>query len=219
MRRLPTLSFLALALAGALAGCGGGGKQRSSHAPAALAAHSTPTPASGSQEVPHYPGVPRYPGDSDGDNDRNSDEDMRTAGREGSPVERSLIAALVRRYYATALAGDGARACSMLAAQLARSVPLEYGRYGAPYLHGKTCPQVLSKLFVHEHRLVAAVAHSEKLIDVRLEEDHGYAALQVDAPCLPESCRLNLRTLKIANVLIKREGNGSWKIDSLLAVV
>jgi hypothetical protein len=168
--------------------------------------------------VPHYAGVPWYPGDSDGDNDHNAEEGMHSPGREGLPSERRAIGAAVKRYYSIALAEDAPAACTMLAASLRKSMLIDYGRYGAPYLRGKSCVEIASKLFRHERRQIVAVASTEKLIDVRLEGDHGYAALRVDLPCLPGSCVLDMRTLPIANVLVKREGE-SWKIDSLLAVV
>lgn len=173
---------------------------------------------SGSASIPHYPGVPAYPGDSDGDADHNSDENMNTPGREGSTADRRSIAAVIKRYYETALAGDGSKACAMLAAPLVKSIPLEYGRFGAPGSRASSCPVIMSAFFKQERRQVVAVARTQKLIDVRLEGNHGYAALHVQLPCLRGSCVLDVRTIHIANVLIRREGV-SWKIDSRLAIV
>lgn len=203
-----------------LAGCGSARRSSSGSASSTIARSRAASGAnrSVSLQVPHYPGVPWFAGDSDGDNDRNADENMHTPGREGSPSERRAISDAVRRYYSTALVGNGRAACAMLARPLTTSMLVEYGRYGAPYLRGNTCTEIMSKVFRHDRRQVVAVASTQKLVDVRLEGDHGYAALHVDLPCLRGSCVLNERVLHIANVLVKREGD-AWKIDSLLATV
>jgi hypothetical protein len=215
----PLLKTFAVAIGvAALSGCGAARKS-SSEAGAAARPHPVSISTSaGSQSVPHYPGVRWFADDSDGDADHNSDENMLTPGHEGTPRERRAIARVVSHYYSVALADDGPAACAMLAASLATSMLIEYGRYGAPYLRGKTCAGIMSKLFRHQRRQVVAVASTEKLIDVRLEGDHGYAALHVDLPCLRGSCVLNAHTLHIANVLVERDGD-TWKIDSLLAIV
>lgn len=226
MKLLPTLLAIApfAFLGGGCGGATGGSEGAAGRARPAKQASEQPLSAAtgrgptSTAQIPHYPGVRWYPGDSDGDADHNSDENMRTPGREGSPADRHAIAVAVGRYYSIALAGDGARACAMLAPALVRGIPIEYGRYGPAYLRGDTCAGVMSKLFRHERRQVVAVARTQKLLDVRLEGDHGYAALRVSLPCLKGSCVLDVRTLRIANVLVKREGD-SWKIDSLLAVV
>jgi hypothetical protein len=218
----PPFPLLAIALLGVAVGACGGAKPGSGAGPKPVAA-TAPSNVSGAgslsgPSLPHYPGVKQYPGDMDGDNDRDSDEGMRTAGYEASPSDHRAIAAAVKRYYAIAVARDGKRACAMLVPSLAKAVPIDYGRYGAPYLHGKHCAPIMSKLFTHLRRLVLAVANTMKLIDVRLEGDHGYAALHVNAPCLREACVLNTRKLNLVNLLFKREGK-SWKIASLLAIV
>jgi hypothetical protein len=215
------IASLALATAGSLAAAGCGSAKRSSGQGAKPAAASTASRAASttvaSSSVPHYPGVPQFPGDSDGDNDQNSDEGMRTPGHRGSPADTRAIAAAIKRYYSVAIADDGAGACAMLAASLVKTVPIEYG-HGASYLRGKTCAVIMSKLFKHLRRQVVSVATTQRMIEVRLEGDHGYAALHVDLPCLRDACVLNARKLNVANVLVKWEGN-SWKIDSLLATV
>lgn len=211
--------------AGASTGCGGqvgrsANLEQSGKSAGARSVHETAASGGdlGSAWVPHYPGVPAYPGDSDGDNDENSDENMRTPGREGSLADWRSIASEIRRYYTTALADDGAKACGMMAARLARAIPLEYGPRRASNSRAGSCASIMSAYFRRERPEVVAVARTQKLIDVRLEGDHGYAVLHVDLPCLPGSCVLNLRTIHIANVLVAWEG-ASWKIDSRLASV
>lgn len=215
------MSLMLIVSIAAVAGCGraavGSGHGHSSASTSASAA-STASNAQGPSAVPLYPGVHPYPGDSDGDNDGNSDENMLTPGHKASPADWRAIGAAVKRYYKIALADDGASACAMFARSLARSILIEYGRYGPAFLHGSTCAGIMSKLFRHRRIEVVAVAATQKLIDVRLEGDHGYAVLHINAPCLRGSCVLNTRKLNIANVLVQREGD-SWKIDSMLATV
>lgn len=224
LRALMVVAPFALCAA-ALAGCGGQagrsadlGQQRKPVAARSVARRSSSSADFSSAPVPNYPGVRVYPGDSDGDNDRNTDENMRTPGREGSPADRRSIATAIKRYYALALADDGARACAMLAAPLVKSTPLEYGPRAAPNSRASTCAALMSAFFRSQRREVVAVARTQRLIDVRLEGDHGYAALHVDLPCLRGSCVLYVRTIHIVNVLVTREG-ASWKIDSRLATV
>lgn len=218
MNSLLTLPAILL-LSFAVTSCGSGGKRVSRGTRATtVSLVASPGHASSSTSIPHFPGVRQYPGDSDGDNDGNDDEGMRTPGHEADAADLLAIAAAVKRYYTTAVAGDGARACAMLASSIFKAVPIEYGRYGAPYLHGDTCAEVLSKLFEHFHRQILTEAATLKVIAARLEGDHGYAALRTRTPCIPGRCVLDTRTLTLTKVLVKREGS-LWKIESLLAQV
>jgi hypothetical protein len=221
MKSLLTLpAILVLSVAATSCGSAGKGVSHGARVVAATTASpgASPGGASNSTSTPHFPGVRQYPGDVDGDNDHNDDEGMRTPGHEADAADLRAIAATVKRYYATAVAGDGARACAMLSSPIVKTVPIEYGRYGAPYLHDDTCAEVLSKLFEHFHRQILTEAARLKVIAARLEGDHGYAALRTRTPCIPGRCVLDTRILTLTKVLVKREGS-SWKIESLLAQV
>jgi hypothetical protein len=73
-------------------------------------------------------------------------------GRAASPPDARAIVALIDRYYAVAAHGDGATACSLIYAPLARSLPEDLGRGGPRYLRGgRTCAAVVAKLFSQNH--------------------------------------------------------------------
>lgn len=220
MKYLLTLIAI-LPLSVALSSCGeakGVGASAANQAAGGTASDPSAADPPNAASVPRFPGIAQYPGDVDGDNDHNSDEHMLTPGHEANAAQVRVITATIKRYYASAVAGDGARACAMLAAPILQAVPLEDGRYGAPYLHGHTCAEVLSKLFEHFHSSIVTEAARFKVAAVRLEGDHGYAALRTHIPCIPERCVLDRRILTLTTIVIKQEGS-SWKIESLLAQV
>jgi hypothetical protein len=108
----------------------------------------------------------------------------------------------VERYYAVAAAGDGAAGCSLLTSIEARSAPENYGRPPGPsYLRGgKTCPAVLSLLFKHLHRQLAA---GIRMTGVRVEHNRAVALF-------------SLTGMPFAYTFLRREG-GSWKLATLFA--
>jgi hypothetical protein len=149
------------------------------------------------------------PTDNDYDNDNPSnshyDQDDNAVlyfGHATSAAEARAIMALVKRYYAAAVASDGATACSLIYSIVAESVPEGYGQL--PALRGKTCAVVVSKLFKKHHReLVAEVAGLE-VTHVRVEGDRGLALLR-------------FRTMPERRVLVHRE-HGVWKMGVLLDI-
>lgn len=185
---------------------------------AASANGTSATGVSNSESVPRYAGVPRYPGDDDADNDHNDDENIPTFGHEASSSDRRAMVATLKRYYAAVVRNDGARACAMFTAIFRKSVPLEYGRYGAPFERGSTCGGVVSKVFRHFHRQLLIEATKMRVIDVRLEGEKGYVVVRPHAPCVREMCVLNLRELLIAKLPLRWEG-GSWKVEALFLKV
>ncbi|MGA9285383.1 MAG: hypothetical protein WBV85_08065 [Solirubrobacteraceae bacterium] len=102
--------------------------------------------------------------DIDGDNDNlkplgyydQDDGAIRGYGHAADVTDWRALRAFTVRYFAAAGAEDGARACSMLAVAVAKSVLNDYGRGsvgGPPYLRkGTTCAQVLTLLFRNLHR-------------------------------------------------------------------
>jgi hypothetical protein len=168
--------------------------------------------------VPRYAGVSRWPYDDDADNDHNDDENIPTFGHEPSGPERRAMVATLRRYYAAVVKRDGAQACAMFAKVFRKAVPIEYGRYGAPFEHGSTCAAVMSKVFDHYHRELLIQARRMKVIDARLEGEKGYVVVRPHSPCVREMCVLNTRELLIAKLLMQREG-GSWRVEALFLKV
>ncbi len=136
---------------------------------------------------------------TDGDNDdstsppdRDNDSDSNSAGRYDSddghvadfghaapPADRQAIVALVKRYYAAAVAGDGARACSLFFSPLARTYPKDLAEGSTrPYLHGLTrCPEVASRLFEQYHAQLSLDSATLRVTDVRLSGKLGLVVL------------------------------------------
>lgn len=146
--------------------------------------------------------------DGDSDNKSNSyydgdDNNVRGFGHAASRAGRHAITALTKRYYAATAADDGANACSMMASALAKAIPEDQGRPpGPPYLRGKTCAVVMSKLFKQYHRQLAAYVATLDVDGVRISGGRGLAVLR-------------FTTLPGRQIAVERE-HGVWKIDALL---
>jgi hypothetical protein len=124
-------------------------------------------------------------------------------GRAASPADRRAIAALVERYYRVAAARDGARGCAMIVASLSKSLPeVLGGPAGLSYLSGKTCAQVLTKVFRQNHRQMAVFATGLRVSAVRMR---GREAIVV----------MTFRRLPARQLRVVRE-DGAWKIGALL---
>lgn len=201
----PLLAVLASALltAGASA-CGGAstGARSTSHATPIVAASRS------SAVAPAVTAV-----DSDRDNDIGTPQDTGdnhralAFGHAASASDRRAISALIKRYYAAALAGDGAQACSMLYSTLAESVVVDDASppgqpSGPPYMAGaKTCQQALELLFKHFHPQLVAEVPKLRVTRISLVEHHGVALLSFGS--LPER-----------KIPIGREGR-TWKMEGI----
>jgi len=186
--RLRTLVTVAL-LAMGLCSCGDSGSGRSSHAGSGAAPDGAPTSAVAAETSP-VPVDRRVDADRDNDigaaNDDTNNDRVMAFGRAASPSERRAVTALVKRYYATALAGAGERGCSMLYSTLAEAAVEDDAQPPGPaYMRGaKTCAAVMALLFKHYHAQLAAELPKLSVTRVRLEEHHGFAFLSFGA--LPE---------------------------------
>jgi hypothetical protein len=148
--------------------------------------------------------------DADRDNDIGASHDdtnhndLSSFGRPAGAGDERAIATVVKRYYATALNGDGAKGCSMLYSILAETAAEDYAVAGGPtYLRGATsCQAVMSALFSHFHAQLAIEVPKFGVTHVFLKGRHGLVVLSFAD--LPE------RELPVI-----REGN-VWKIASLL---
>lgn len=124
-------------------------------------------------------------------------------GRAAGGGESRAVGALVRRYYAAAVAGDGAAGCSTLAPTVARSAVEGLGRPpGPPYYRGGTCAAVLSRLFAVNRPQLVAHAHALSAVSARVAGDSGIAVLRFGG--LPG------RSLRLARV------RGVWRLDTLV---
>lgn len=197
----PPLALLSSALLG-LGVCACGGSSTS--------AQSASRAASSGSTAKTSPNTSSSAADGDKDNDigapyddKNNDREL-SFGHAAGASDKRAVTALVKRYYATALAEDGASACSMIYSTLAEAVPEDYGQVPGPlYMRGaKTCPAALVLLFKHFHTQLAVEVPKLAVTRVRLIEHHGFAFLSFGA--LPE------RKIGVA-----REGH-TWKIDGTI---
>jgi hypothetical protein len=122
-------------------------------------------------------------------------------GSPASAADRRAVTETVKRYYAAAASGDSARACSMIVASFAKSIPEVYGQAtGPPYLRGlKTCPTLLARYFKH---FSAQLANAFVVTGVRVQGNRGAALL-------------GSKKMPASSILLNRE-HGVWKIEGLL---
>lgn len=122
-------------------------------------------------------------------------------GHKAGPVDRQAIAQLLEQFFALAAKGDGGRACRLLVPSLLKAAPIQYGRYGAPYLRGaRTCQAVLSREFTHQRpELTAPIV----VLEVDVEGDRAYALLRS-------------KTLPLSFITPRRL-HGVWMLDELMA--
>lgn len=197
----PLLALLATVLLGMGAtACGGstngtdsGSQTAASTATAAAAASttaSTATPATPTPTIPKAKAplkAPARPGiDDTYDEDdtasrkveQHDDEEIEIYGKAASPAEWQSAAAFARSYFTAAAAEDGAAACALLVPSLAQGIAGNYEHPSDPsYLHGKTCPEVMTKLFKHRHKLMAKEAAGLEVTDVRVTSRTAFILL------------------------------------------
>jgi len=133
-----------------------------------------------------------------------SHKDELSFGRAATPDDKRAITALVKRYYATALAGDGSLACSMVYSALAEVVSEDYGSSAGPaYMRGaKSCSAGLTDVFQHYHGQLGIEVPRLRVDRVRVHERHGLALLSFGS--LPER-----------EITLMREGS-VWKLAAFL---
>jgi hypothetical protein len=137
----------------------------------------------------------------DGDHDAIPD-----LGQPAGAADRRAIIALIGRYYASAAAGEGAKACPMLYALSAERFVEEQRHPGnkSPSLRG-TCAQILSQLFKQRHHELVGDAAAHRVLAVRVQGNRGLALVRFGAP----------RELRELEVLVHRE-HGAWKMETPL---
>ena len=187
------LALFALGLLGVcLTACGSSSKDTSSTSQNSSTTDAAVNNATTTAPSDTAPAPPDTKVDSDKDNDVGAPDDDKNNnssldfGHEASASVKRPITALIKRYYATAAAENGARACSMLYSTLAEAVPEDYGLSppGEPYMRGTTCPAVMTLMFKHFHPQLELELPKLKVTHVRLIEHHGLVFLHFGA--LPE---------------------------------
>lgn len=134
----------------------------------------------------------------DTDNDANP-----TFGPAASPAERAAVVAFIKRYYAIAASGDGAKACSLLDPLVAEAVA--EGRAlgnGRPSPHGGTCSRVAGEVFSQHRREL-----SEDVVTLRL----GWVQLQAKQAV----ALVHFGTVRERIVRLRRR-QGAWRMFALL---
>lgn len=172
---LPVILLLVLAAAG----CGGTARSHEVRDPddenigTVTTASNGPAPLEAKIDADHDSDI----GAPQDDPNNRSSEDF---GHEATPAERRAIVALLKHYYAAALADEGAEDCTLLLSTIAEAAPNDSSREpGTPaYMHGQTtCAGVLDRLFAHYHAQLAAEVPKLHVGHIRLEEHHGVVFL------------------------------------------
>lgn len=148
--------------------------------------------------------------DSDGDNDNpgnsyydRDDAEVLSYGAPARPSDMRQVATLVKRYYMAGVAGDGAAGCTLMYSIFAESIVDDAGQGAGPSAPGgRTCAEVISRLFKRERRRMAAALAKLRVVWVRVVGNRGFALLGSGAR--PE------RYLQI-----HRE-SGGWRVEALV---
>jgi hypothetical protein len=164
MRRVPLL-LASMSLAMGLAACGA--------SDGSTAAHDTSRRTSATGEGTSTLHVR----DRDGDVDHN-DDDYRILGfgHAADVSESQTITTLIDRYFADAVARDGAKACSLLTPFIEESVVEGDGQ--TPELRGNSCAAVLSKLFTHHHQELVGKRAGLKVMRIGIGGNISLVALE-----------------------------------------
>lgn len=121
--------------------------------------------------APMRPGIEdAYDGDDGAfrGTEEGDDVEVQEYGKPSDAAEIRAARAFVGAYFGAALREDGAAGCALLEPAVARDLGGSYEKPGPQhYLQGKTCPEVMRKLFVHRHRLIVAEASRVEITAVR----------------------------------------------------
>jgi hypothetical protein len=186
----PLLASLFIALLSiAVIACGGGDKSSSSSATTAI--------VPGTKDA--------YDGDFLTQVDKDDDGEVVEYGNAANPADKLAIASFVRQFYKAADASDGTALCSLVVPSLAKQIPKEFGKASdPPYLQGKTCAEIMTRLYRYNHRQINTEATGFKLTGARVKGDSGYALLAFTTMREPRF------------IFVERKG-GTWKMaDELI---
>jgi len=151
--------------------------------------------------------------DADSDNDSKAaqnksyhDADDRAElvwGHGAGAHDAREIVALIKRYYSFAAARNGTRGCELIYPLFAKAIPEDYGQPpGPPALRGKTCPEVMTKLYRQERGHLGQDAATLRVTSVRALR--GQALAFVGFATTP------------AGYIDVRLDRGRWTIDGVL---
>lgn len=125
--------------------------------------------------------------------------------RQADAEDTRAVSKLIERYYAVAVAEDGAAGCAMLFPTLDESVPEDFGLSppGPPYARGTTCAGVLTLTFRHFHPQLA------------LEVPHLTVARVLVYGRRNAEAVLHFGKLPERAIMVEREGS-KWRLGALL---
>lgn len=189
-------SFVVVLLSVCTASCGSTSKDSTSHTSANTVARrsvaTTPSNAALRARQRKFP-----------DEDSDSPSIVLDYGHAASPTVARAVTAIVKRYYTSAVADDGAAVCALIVPVLKTAIPEDYGQSPGPtYLRGKTCAVVMSKLSKQRHQLLTGELATLTVTGVRVNGTQAYALLRFRTTPEPRYIPLQLES-------------GVWKINAL----
>ena len=206
VRALPALLVAAL-LGTTVVACGGAARVASSSSSPStgLGTNGATATTASSSAVPSG-GFLKEDGDKDSDDGaypahpgQDDQSFLATYGVRAPPAEARTIAALVRRYYAASLAGDGASTCELLDAGIATALAAQQGTAA----HGTAaCAASLSPLLAQQHQHLLAEEPTMMVVTSVYAKDNVGVAV------------LGFRNAPESIIVLAREGH-AWKIDAL----
>jgi hypothetical protein len=202
------MGLFAMALLGlGVAACGSGATSTKSQTVAGTVPTDPIPKATASLKAPPRPGIDdTYDEDDTAPRkvEEHDDEEIEIYGKPASPAEWQAAAAFAKAYFTAAAAENGVAACGLLVPSLAQGTGGNYEKPSDPsYLHGKTCAEVMTKLFKHRHKLMAAEAAGLEITDVRVTSRTAFVLLAFKG----------IRERRYMGV--ERFGKG-WKLEALL---
>jgi hypothetical protein len=124
-------------------------------------------------------------------------------GKEADPTDKREITKVVMRYYEAAGAGDGAKACALLAPSLAKATVEVHGQGAGSGSSGNKCAAILTTMFKRQRaELLADEIATMRVFDIHVKNNVGVAVL-------------GFRRVPERQILVAREGS-RWTIDALL---
>jgi hypothetical protein len=161
--------------------CGCSSTSSNSQASSAEAESTSIPKPSASLKAPQRPGInDTYDEDDKASRkvEENDDVEIEIYGHPANAAEWKVATAFVKKYYAAAAAENGAAACLLLDPLAANGLGGSYEKPSDPaYLHGKTCAEVMTKLFKHRHKLMTAENAGLEVTDVRATNETDFILL------------------------------------------
>jgi hypothetical protein len=163
-----------------------------------------PTKGPSKTSPPHFdePGTPKVKDTNDSDDDpgSNDDEPIIGFGQAASVADKKAITILTKRFYAATSEANGPAICSLIYNVVAEEIPENYEN--SPEAKGRTCAEIMGKVFAKQHRQIARDRSKLRVTRVRVEGDKGIVIVYLGEHPEPY-------------FLVHRQG-AEWKMDRYL---